>query len=149
MRQLLEELKKDDKLTISTIGFSIQNDYDEVENKITKEKERQNVGYKVKNQIQVKSSQLEKGEEVIQTAIENGFNTVDFVQYSPDDEQIQKAKKDLINKAVKNAQKNAQLISKGLQYNVHSIKSSSIESQSIRGQKMTVNVRVEFNMKQE
>ncbi|EGR34268.1 hypothetical protein IMG5_018500, partial [Ichthyophthirius multifiliis] len=105
-------------------------------------------GYKVKNQIQVKSSELEKAEEVIQTAIENGFNTVDFVKYFPDDESIQKAKNDLIGEAVKNAQKKAEIILKDLQYSVDGLKTSSINYQQTKGQKMTMHVTVEFNIKQ-
>ncbi|EGR31699.1 outer membrane protein, putative [Ichthyophthirius multifiliis] len=118
VNKVLEELKKDDKLTITTSGFSIENNYKNVENTTTKKLERQKLGYKVKNQIQVKSSELEKAEEVIQTAIENGFNTVDFVKYYPDNEQIQKAYNDLIVEAVKDAQKKAEIILKGVQYSV-------------------------------
>ncbi|EGR34497.1 hypothetical protein IMG5_009530 [Ichthyophthirius multifiliis] len=148
VNKVLEELKKDESLTISTNSFSIQNDYDYVQNQVTQRREKQHVGYKVKNQIQVKSSELEKAEEVIQTAIENGFNTVDFVKYFPDDEQIQKVKNELIGEAVKNAQKKADIILKDLQYSVDSLKTSSIDYQQIKGQKMTMHVTVEFNIKQ-
>ncbi|EGR34610.1 periplasmic immunogenic protein, putative, partial [Ichthyophthirius multifiliis] len=123
VKKVLDIYKKDGELSVSSSGFTIDSSsYIDQMNEETKQNERVFEGYKVKNTILIKSSNSQKAGKVIDDAINNEFNSVDYIKFSPDDEQIQKAREKLLSEAVQDATKKIDLLLKNLKEEVIGVK---------------------------
>ncbi|EGR30605.1 outer membrane protein, putative, partial [Ichthyophthirius multifiliis] len=123
VKQVLDIYKEDKDLNVSSSGFTIDSSsYIEQMNEETKQNERVFEGYKVRNSILIKSSNSQKAGQVIDNAINNEFNSVDYIKFSPDEKQIQKAREKLLREAVQDATKKIDLILKNLKEEVIGVK---------------------------
>ncbi|EGR31775.1 outer membrane protein, putative [Ichthyophthirius multifiliis] len=171
IKKVLDIYKEDSELSVSSTGFTIDSSsYIDQLNEETQQNERVFEGYKVKNSILIKSSNSQKAGKVIDDAINNEFNSVDFVKFSPDDKQIELARQKLLSEAVKDARKKIDLLLENLKQEVIGVKrvdniheniskpndnvnsiafalggNDSNKTQLNESQKtMTINVRVQF-----
>ncbi|EGR34498.1 hypothetical protein IMG5_009540, partial [Ichthyophthirius multifiliis] len=123
VKKVLDIYKKDEELSVSSSGFTIDSSsYIDQINEQTQQNERVFEGYKVKNSILIKSSNSQKAGKVIDDAIKNEFNAVDFVRFSPDDKQIESAREKLLSEAVNDAKKKVNLLLENLKQKVIGVK---------------------------
>ncbi|EGR32383.1 hypothetical protein IMG5_085090, partial [Ichthyophthirius multifiliis] len=124
--EVQKQLKKIQKLVISTSEFSVQPKYKYVYDKQTQQDNQIFEGYKVTNSIQVQSDQIELAGQVIDIGISNGMTAVDFVQFTPNQQNIKDSQQSLIESAIQNSQFKAESALKAINHKILSIKSIEI-----------------------
>lgn len=97
-----------DKKNIETINYNIYPEYDWSENKQTVK------GYRTTNSLRVKLTDFDKLGKVIDASVDAGATGIDSINFEISDDKKSELKKQVLEKASKDAREKAEAIAKGL-----------------------------------
>eukprot|EP00825_Cyclidium_porcatum_P040540 TRINITY_DN5146_c0_g1_i10.p2 TRINITY_DN5146_c0_g1~~TRINITY_DN5146_c0_g1_i10.p2 ORF type:complete len:180 (+),score=37.54 TRINITY_DN5146_c0_g1_i10:374-913(+) len=86
------------------------------------------IGFKVNNNILIRTAEMSKAGEIIDLAVEKGVTKISDVYYDISEVNKTKIRKSLIKSAIADAKENAQLLVEAVGYKLKSIKSVELEN---------------------
>lgn len=116
------------KNNITTLSYSVGEDNTEVYNDTSKVYDSVFKGFKVTNQIQITTSNIQLAGTAIDAALKNGATSIDSVSFDISQEAKDQAKKSLLGKAAQDARSQADLVLNALDMKVVDIESVSVGS---------------------
>ncbi|MFW5998472.1 MAG: SIMPL domain-containing protein [Bacillota bacterium] len=131
MKKITEELKARDELSVETSNFTLRTVKRDTEGE-------EELYYRVENQIQVESDNIDNLGEIIQTAVKNGANRVHSINYRLSDRK--QAKKEVTDLAMNELKEKVDFIAQNLEREQVDIKSININDEYRPG---TNNIRYE------
>ncbi|EAR82671.1 hypothetical protein TTHERM_01099180 (macronuclear) [Tetrahymena thermophila SB210] len=106
----------------STAGIQIYPSYLQIFNNSTQTYSQELEGYKVRNSLIISTQKLQLAGKIIDATIQNGVTNIDYVRYEALDQNIVNLREKLLAEAVKNAQKQANIVLDELNYKIVSVK---------------------------
>ncbi|MFW5976647.1 MAG: SIMPL domain-containing protein [Bacillota bacterium] len=122
MEIVTEELESKEDLSIDTSNFSINTVNDE---------DREELSYMVQNQIKIETSNIDELGLIIQTAVENGANRVNSINYLLEDRQ--EAEKEVTDLALNRLEEKSEFVAQNLGKEEIKLDSLEINDEFFRG----------------